>query len=171
VVSEEVGGGKDTVYASVNYTLTAGQEVELLVANAGVTGLTLSGNGLNNTVAGGAGNDKLTGGAGADTFLFNTTLNGAANVDHITDFVAADDTINLENGVFTALTTTGRLATSAFYANAGAIAAHDSDDRIVYNTNNGDLFYDPDGIGFSAATKFAVLDTHPTISNANFFVV
>ena len=36
-VFEAVGGGTDTVWASVNYTLQAGQEVEFLRANAGST--------------------------------------------------------------------------------------------------------------------------------------
>jgi len=37
-VIESVGGGTDTVYASVSYTLGAGQEIEALRANAGTIG-------------------------------------------------------------------------------------------------------------------------------------
>ena len=47
-VFEAVGGGTDTVFASVNYALQAGQEVEVLRANAGATGLILTGNEFNN---------------------------------------------------------------------------------------------------------------------------
>ena len=47
-VFEAVGGGTDNVYASVNYALQAGQEVEALRANAGATGLILTGNEFNN---------------------------------------------------------------------------------------------------------------------------
>ena len=70
-----MGGGTDTVYASVNYALQAGQEVESLRANAGATGLTLTGNEFNNTLVGGSGNDTLNGGGG------NDTLNGLAGAD------------------------------------------------------------------------------------------
>ena len=66
-VNEAAGQGTDTVYASVSYTLTAGSEIEYLRANAGATGLTLTGNALNNTIVGGTGNDTLNGGTGADT--------------------------------------------------------------------------------------------------------
>ena len=44
VVNEAVGQGTDTVMASVNYALTAGSEIEFLRANAGPTGLSLTGN-------------------------------------------------------------------------------------------------------------------------------
>ena len=66
---------------------------------------------MDNLLAGREGNDTLTGGAGADTFLFNTKLNGATNLDHVTDFTSAD-TICLENAVFAALATSGSLASS-----------------------------------------------------------
>ena len=68
--------GTDTVYASVNYTLGAGQEIEFLRANAGATGLTLTGNELANTIcrrqrrrhaqSAAGGNDTLNGGDGND---------------------------------------------------------------------------------------------------------
>ncbi len=79
-----VSGGSDTVLASVNYTLAAGSEVEFLTANAGTTGLTLTGNELANTIQGGSGNDALRGGAGNDTLIGgagNDLLNGGAGAD------------------------------------------------------------------------------------------
>jgi serralysin len=75
VVTENAGEGTDTVYASVSYALTAGSEIEFLRANAGATGLTLTGNALNNTIIGGTGNDTLSGGAG------NDVLNGGTGAD------------------------------------------------------------------------------------------
>ena len=93
VVNEAVGQGTDTVMASVNYALTAGSEIEFLRANAGATGLSLTGNALanrlvggagNDTLDGGAGNDSLGGGAGNDIFRF---LAGFGQ-DTITDFTA-----------------------------------------------------------------------------------
>jgi Ca2+-binding RTX toxin-like protein len=71
VVTENAGEGTDTIQASVNYTLAANSSVEFLRANAGATGLTLTGNNLANTVAGNVGNDTLNGGAGNDTLNGN----------------------------------------------------------------------------------------------------
>jgi Ca2+-binding RTX toxin-like protein len=75
VVTENPGEGSDTVYAGVGYTLGVGSEIEFLRANAGATGLTLSGNELANTIVGGAGVDTLNGGGG------NDTLNGGGGAD------------------------------------------------------------------------------------------
>ena len=74
VVTENVGEGTDTVWASVNYALAAGTEVETLRANA-TTGLTLTGNAFSHNLIGNVGNDTLIGGSG------NDTLNGGAGVD------------------------------------------------------------------------------------------
>ena len=83
-VFEAVGGGTDTVFASVNYALQAGQEVEALRANAGATGLILTGNEFNNLLVGLTGNDTLNGGNGNDTLNGgdgNDTLNGGNGND------------------------------------------------------------------------------------------
>jgi Ca2+-binding RTX toxin-like protein len=93
VVNEAAGQGTDTVFASVNYSLSAGQEIEFLRANAGATGLSLTGNEFDNRLVGGAGNDtldgglgndSLAGGPGNDTFKFLTNF----GQDIITDFTA-----------------------------------------------------------------------------------
>jgi Ca2+-binding RTX toxin-like protein len=96
IVTEQVGQGFDKVLASANYTLVEGSEVEWLQANAGATGLTLTGNAIRNTIVGGdgadtldggGGPDALFGGAGADSFVFNL---GQANDDQVLDFSAGD---------------------------------------------------------------------------------
>ena len=89
VVNELALEGTDTVFASVNYALTAGQAIEFLRANAGATGLSLTGNALANTIVGGAGNDTLDGGAGNDVLV-----GGAGN--DVFSFLAGfgNDTIN-----------------------------------------------------------------------------
>src|SRR6478672_914576 len=82
--TEAAGAGTDTVYAGVNYALQAGQEVEALRANAGATGLILTGNEFNNTLVGGSGNDTLNGGGGNDTLNGgdgNDALNGGNGND------------------------------------------------------------------------------------------
>ncbi len=69
---------------------------------------TIDGGSGNDYLYGGVGADTLTGGGNSDNFVFNTVLNGG--IDRITDFSHTYDTIRLENAVFTALTSTGRLS-------------------------------------------------------------
>jgi len=117
-----------------------------------------------------AGNDTLKGGADDDIFVFNTALNAATNVDTITDFNVADDTIWLDNSVFTALSA-GALAASAF--KDIALGAVDVNDRILYHSGTGDLFYDADGSNaVFSAVKFATLTGSPNaLSSTDFFVI
>lgn len=128
----------------------------------------LYGLGGNDTLYGYGGNDTLDGGAGSDYFVFNTAL-GADNVDTILNYVAADDTIRLENAVFTALTATGTLSSAAFCVGTAAL---DASDRIIYDSATGDLWYDADGTGAKAAVKFATLvGVTDTVTNADFVVI
>lgn len=112
----------------------------------------LQGDAGNDTLFGGMGNDAMSGGAGRDIFVFDTALS-AGNVDRISAFVAADDTIHLSQSVFSALGL-GVLAQGAF--NTGT-AATQADDRIIYNVRTGALMYDADGRGGQAAVQFATL--------------
>jgi Ca2+-binding RTX toxin-like protein len=51
-------------------------------------------------------------------------------------------------------------------------AAHDANDRVIYNPKNGALSYDPDGIGAAHAVKIAPLPKKlKGISYHDFFVV
>jgi Ca2+-binding RTX toxin-like protein len=170
----DAAGGTDTVYASVSYTLTANVETLRINGTAAISG---TGNALGNLMVGGAGNnvlngmggnDTLTGGAGQDRFAFSTALNATTNVDTITDFVVADDTISLENAIFTKLTTTGTL--NAAYFKIIGTAALDSNDYILYDKTTGALSYDADGSGAGQAIRIAVLGTNLDLTNADFVV-
>jgi Ca2+-binding RTX toxin-like protein len=160
--------GTDLVRSSVSFSI-AGQFVENLTLT-GSGSVNATGNSLDNSIAGNSGNNTMSGAQGADTFWFTTALNAATNLDHITDF-ASVDTIDLENAVFTSLTTTGTLSANAFASGAGLTSAQDADDRIVYNTTTGALFYDADGVGGVAAVQFAILDNHSALTNADIVVV
>jgi len=118
------------------------------------------------TLSGAGGNDVLEGGAGKDAFLFNSQL--TANIDNITDFKPVDDTIQLDNGIFTRLTTTGVLAADSFVI---ATAAVDSNDYLIYNPATGALFYDADGNGAGATVQIAVLGVNLALTNDNFVVI
>lgn len=133
---------------------------------------TLTGNSASNTESGGAGNDTingstgtdtLSGGAGTDTFVLDNT-----SKDTISDFTPVDDTIRLENGVFTSLTVTGILNTADF--KTGTSPA-DTNDYIIYNSTTGALIYDADGSGAGAGVQIAVLGAGLPLTNADFVVI
>jgi Ca2+-binding RTX toxin-like protein len=185
VAIEAASQGTDRVAASVTTTLAVNIENLTLTGGNAIngTGNTLGnvivGNSAANVLAGREGHDTLTGGAGADAFLFNTALNAATNVDAITDFSVADDTIRLDDAIFTLLTqasgavqANGLLDPGAFAANATGTATA-AGHRIVYNTATGELFYDTNGNGLGGAIKFAVLTdpVKPILTEADILIV
>nr|WP_279306627.1 calcium-binding protein [Microvirga solisilvae] len=114
---------------------------------------------------GGLGNDRLTGEEGQDTFVFSTKL--AKNVDRVTDFKHADDTIKLSKAIFSKIEK-GMLSKGAFWIGA---KAHDTNDRIIYNKDTGNLFYDADGTGKKyGAIKFAQLNAKTLLKHDDFFI-
>ncbi|MFI0843902.1 MJ1477/TM1410 family putative glycoside hydrolase [Mesorhizobium sp. IMUNJ 23232] len=121
------------------------------------------------TIKGYGGNDRLTGGAGKDDFVFNTELDDSSNVDAIADFNVAADRVQLDNVVFTALTT-GALAASAFKDIADD--PKDANDRIIYNSDTGILYYDADGSGDAFGNvKFASFANLADLTAADFVVI
>jgi serralysin len=128
----------------------------------------------NDTLIGGQGNDTLTGGDGADAFVFNTAPNASSNKDALIDFQAGSDHIDLSLLLFTALGgSAGDLSEEQFWAAAGAVRGHDADDRMVYNTTSGSLYYDADGSGSGAAVEIALvgISTHPTLDHGDFHLI
>jgi hypothetical protein len=104
------------------------------------------------------GNDSLTGGAGADSFVFDTALNGTTNRDLITDFEPGVDRILLKASLFPGSGTAGTtLAADRFLAGPGVINGADANDMILLNTSTGVLAYDSDGSGKKTAIPFAQL--------------
>jgi serralysin len=171
-------GGNDIANASVTYALAAGVAVETLRTNdaAGTSAIHLTGNEFdqavtgndgNNIINGKLGNDTLTGNDGDDLFTFNTALNAATNVDNVTDFIVADDTMRLENSIFTGLAA-GTLDADAFHIGA---AAEDAEDRIIYNSDTGALYFDANGSAGGGLIKFAQLDAGLGLTNNDFIVV
>ncbi len=127
---------------------------------------------------GGLGSDQLSGGDGRDVFVFDTALNATTNVDRILDYSVADDTIQLENAIFTVLPgPTGprasprELTADEFHISTSAVLAHDSSDRIIYQQTTGGLFYDRDGDGAALAIRFAQLTAGLALTQADIVVV
>jgi Ca2+-binding RTX toxin-like protein len=158
-----VGAGTDTLLNIENVSGSAYDDV--LLGNTANN--TLLGGAGNDLLAGGLGNDTLTGGTGQDTFAFNSALS-AGNIDTLTDFSVADDTIRLSKGIFTALTS-GVLAAEAFKI-LGNGGSEDSTDHLLYNTATGALSYDTDGSGAGAAVQIALLGKGLAMTNTDFMV-
>jgi Ca2+-binding RTX toxin-like protein len=133
----------------------------------GVGNDVLNGGNGNDTLTGGVGVDTLTGGANNDFFVFNAPLN-AANRDVVTDFFAPQDTFRVENAVMTGLGAPGGLAPAKFFAGA---AAHDADDRVIYNKVNGALSYDSNGNAAGGVTLLATLTNKPMLTSVDFVVI
>jgi Ca2+-binding RTX toxin-like protein len=129
----------------------------------------LTGDAKGNVLNGSLGNDTLTGGAGADAFAFDTGPNSTSNFDTITDFNVVDDSIWLLRtyGSYNQLKS-GFLTVANFHIGS---AAADANDFIVYNKTTGDIFYDGDGNGSFAATKFAHVAANTALTAADFFVI
>ena len=185
-ITELAGQGTDTVLSSVtrylgnyqeNLTLTGTNAINgygfnddnLLRGNSAAN--ILSGGGGADTLAGGLGNDSLTGGSGADKFLFDTAP-GAGNVDTLTDFISGSDLVVLSHVNFGSLGVAGGTpAVDMLVAGADYTTALDSNDYLIYNTSNGALYYDADGVGgFDAAVQIATLTGHPVLLNTDFLV-
>jgi len=134
---------------------------------------TLKGDANDNTLKGGAGNDvldgkegfnTLTSGSGNDVFKFTTM----GHIDTISDYNVVNDTIQLENGVFTALKTTGTLGAGQFRIGTQAV---DANDFIIYNKAAGELLYDADGNGAGAAIQVATIGVGLSMTNADIVVI
>jgi Ca2+-binding RTX toxin-like protein len=198
MVIEAAGGGFDTVTTATSFALTAAQEIEVLIAQAGANAIDLSGSeasqvitgndganilrgfGGNDTMSAAAGADKLYGGGGADVltgglgkdgFYFDTPLLKKKNpFDTITDFNVKDDSIYLAKGIFKKIAKgkKGMVSKEAF---AIGTKASEADDRLVYDKKSGKLFYDADGTGKTAAIQIAKLAKNLKLTDKDFFLI
>jgi Ca2+-binding RTX toxin-like protein len=197
VVETSAGGTSDSVATSVSYALSSSAYVEKLSTTslAGTTAINLTGNGIAQTITGnagknilngaagndtlnggngndflygGLGNDRLTGGAGYDGFVFNTKISSTSNVDTITDFNPKYDTIRLDNAVMSAL---GSAMESGEFWKSTTGLAHDSSDRIIYETDTGWLNYDSNGNAAGGSVHIAKLAPNLALTYADFLVI
>jgi uncharacterized delta-60 repeat protein len=156
--SDSLDGGEN------NDTLDGGAAADVLLGGNGND--SLIGGGGNDTLTGGAGVDTLNGGAGNDTLALDNT-----SIDLIQSFAVVDDTFRLSKSLFPALTQAANtpLIGAAFWSGT---AAHDADDRIIYNPGTGALSYDADGNGAGAAVQIATLTgLVGALTQADFMVV
>jgi Ca2+-binding RTX toxin-like protein len=157
-------GGKDVIRGLLGD--------DILMGSAGNDDL--DGGAGNDQLWGGAGNDTLKGGAGRDIFVFDTKANSKANRDKIADFKVKDDSIWLENKVFTKL---GKKGTEAKPAQLKkdfftlGTKAKDKNDYVIYDNKKGVLYYDADGSGKGKAAEIATLSKKLKMTHKDFFVI
>jgi serralysin len=170
------GAGSDILFdGSGADKMDGGSDDDILVGSNGDDVLlgssgndNLTGGGGNDFLQGDSGNDLLTGGTGADKFVFATGgffVRDELGLDTINDFNSSQgDKIQLSKATFKTLSNS--VFPSAL--NAADFAIVTSDDlvqtnraAIVYNSSNGNLFYNPNGvnIGFDLIE----IDPNPTI--------
>ena len=141
------------------------------VLNGDAAAQTLTGQGGSDTIWGAGGVDTLWGAAGADTFVFREM--GTANADSIADFTSGSDKLHLDDAAFTAIGAMGNFAAGdgRFVANSTG-TAQDTNDRVVFNTSTGQLYYDADGSGSGAAPQLiATVQTGATVAATDIVVI
>jgi Ca2+-binding RTX toxin-like protein len=142
----------------------------LIDSDAHVTGdaganFIFTGNGVD-TLIGGGGRDTLWGAPGDDLYVLNFRP-GEADAPHIIfdkftveeQGFAENDRIALDRHVMKELGAKGDFSADdeRFYAAAGASGGAEADDRVIYDTEAGRLYYDADGSGSGEAQLIATI--------------
>lgn len=149
-----------------NGTIASGNASSNLTGNTSDNALT--GNDSNNALSsltgcdvllGGAGDDTLVGGVGSETFQ----LDKSQSVDKITDFNVLDDSIQLDDALFTQLTP-GVLNVANFIKGSSFA---DLNDYALYNPSTGAVVYDADDAG--VGIQIATLGLNSALTNAVFW--
>jgi Ca2+-binding RTX toxin-like protein len=138
----------------------------------------LSGGAGNDTLTGNRGSDRIYGGEGSDRFVFNmnsTFVLKQMGVDRLQDFTTAEK-IFLSKTTFTALNSSlgegfSQIEELAMIING--VDAASSSAKIVYNSDNGNLFYNQNGVesGFGTGGLFAILSNSPHLGLENFRLI
>ncbi|MGA0532715.1 hypothetical protein [Hansschlegelia sp. KR7-227] len=135
----------------------------------------IHGDDASNYLNGMLGKDTLYGHGGADKFDFTTAIK-TTSADVIGDFEHGVDDIRLEGDIFKDIGfgRGGAMQAKHFYTGT---AAHDANDRIIYDRASGKLFYDADGdtAGGVKAVQFATLlkvdGVAPELSQTDFLII
>ncbi len=160
-VAGTISGGSSGTISFTNIERVVGGNFNDRLSGNGA-GQTLTGQAGADTLWGAGGVDTLWGGAGADTFIFRET--GTGNADVVRDWASGSDKLLLDASVMSALGATGNFVAgdARFKANSTGTAT-DASDRVIYNTSNGQVWYDADGNGAGARQLIATLQSGATL--------
>lgn len=143
-------GATDTITSIGNAIASPGDDV--VIGNANV-----------NRLEGGPGRDTLTGGGAGDSFVFNTPSEGG---DVVTDFSHGSDRIGVSRAGFGLESLSAGTLPAAQFATG---AATNAQQHFLYAPSTGDLSFDADGNGSSAATFLVHLGV-PVVSAGDIFL-
>ena len=87
------------------------------------------------TRCGEAGSTRSRGAGGDGAFVFREI--GSANADRVSDFDSGADKLQLDDAAFTLIGAMGKFALGTRLLGSSSGAAHDSNDRVLYNTSTG----------------------------------
>ena len=189
-IIEVPDAGYDTAYSTLTFRMPSGLERLILRGSAAIDGRgndsdnQITGNNAANLLEGGAGRDKLiggggadvlsgnsgadvlTGGTGSDTFRFAGAFPVVGEMDVVRDFVSGTDHIEIERYYFGGIMSTP-LNPAEFVAGKAATAANH---HLIYNQDNGILYYDPDGNAAQAQVAIARFDGRPDIDASDIVI-
>jgi Ca2+-binding RTX toxin-like protein len=116
---------------------------------------------------GGSGIDNLFGGAGNDTFILSKT-----SADNIGDFGSGDKLQISASAFGGGLKANVALLSTQLQIGANTTTANTAAQRFIFNTTNGDLFFDADGsASASTAVKIGNLIGSPSLGVGVFSLV
>lgn len=145
------GDGRDRLHGYFgNDTLDGGAGNDLIKGQ--VHDDSLYGGDGDDRLLGGRGLDALTGGAGRDTFVFTQT----DYADMVNDFVSGEDVLRIRTAIFGI--PVGTVPVLSLDGPTGEIG------QFVYDTSDGDLFWDPDGTGVEARIVLGSLASAPVLT-------
>jgi VCBS repeat-containing protein len=124
----------------------------------------LAGESGDDLISGGNGNDFLSGGDGSDTFSFGSASEGS---DEITDFLSGTDHISISASGFGGGLSEGGGVSLVSGADP---TASGTSGQFLYDTDDGNLYWDADGTGGGGAVLVATLDGAPPITTSDFIV-
>lgn len=144
------GSGRDLIWGD------AGQDI----LNGGDGDDCLFGGADNDTLFGGAGKDTLFGGLGADQFRLTNLLN--QGIDRIQDFQSGIDKIAISALGLSGGLMAGKAITADQFLETTNSTATTINQRLIYDSTTGGLFFDADGAGLgSRAVQLATVYVDP----------
>ncbi|WP_262027944.1 cadherin domain-containing protein [Microvirga sp. Mcv34] len=155
----------------IGETVTGTSGHEILVGGSG-NDVFFGGVG-NDTLNGGVGNDTLSGGAGNDIFVFDVKPHKKTNYDTIKDYNVRQDSIYLDNAIFTKLGPGSASLPKMLKAKHFKLSTQkqDKDDYVIYNKEAGVLYYDGNGSAAGGRTEIAKFSNKPILKASEFFVI